>query len=118
MDFRKHVDKVLDKCMDTFGEKSLITYYPKSGGVLKVRGIFDNEGTIFDVSTEQYVSTTQPRLGVNLNEFAVDPIQGDELELRGIRFKVQDKREDGQGGATLFLHKKRIVDEVNDTRAD
>lgn len=117
MDFRDHVNGILDKCMNAFGERDGITYYPKAGGVYKVRGIFDNEGTVFDVDTEQYISTTQPRLGVNLNDFPVDPKQGDELTLRGIRFRVQDKREDGQGGATLFLHKKQAVAEVNDTRA-
>lgn len=118
IDFRRLTDTILDKCMDTFGEKKLVTYYPKAGGVYEVRGIFDNEGTVFDVSTEQYVSTTQPRLGINLNDFPVDPKQGDELVLRNIRFKVQDKREDGQGGATLFLHKKQAEAKLDDTRAN
>lgn len=114
-DFRHLVNGVLDTCMGTFGEP--ITYRPKAGGVYQARGIFDNEGTVFDVDTEQYVSTTQPRLGINLNDFPVDPKQGDTVELRGISFKVQDKREDGQGGATLFLHKKTALTELNDTRA-
>lgn len=118
MDFRRMTDLILDKCMDAFGEKKLVTYYPKAGGVYEVRGIFDNEGTVFDVNTEQYVSTTQPRLGINLNDFPVDPKQGDELVLRNTRYRVQDKREDGQGGATLFLHKKQAEAVVNDTRAE
>lgn len=115
MDFRQHVDRILTHSMDKFGEE--VTFYPRSGGVHKVRAVFDNEFQTLDPDTEQVLSVNQPALGVNLNDIKFDLKQGDEVQVRTTRFRVQDKREDGQGGATLLLHKVRVNDELRDTKA-
>jgi hypothetical protein len=113
-DFRERVDKILSVSMDKFGEN--VKFFPKSGGVFEVRGIFDNEYQSLDPDTEQVVSVNQPALGVNLNDLKFEVKQNDEVEIRGQRFRVQDKREDGQGGATLMLHKVMVYERDRDTR--
>lgn len=113
-DFRKHTDRILSKSMEKFGET--VTFYPKSGGVFKVEAIFDNEAEALDLDTEQVLSVNNPRIGVNLNDLEFEVRQGDEVQVRDVRYKVHDKIEDGQGGATLELHKVRKRDRIPDTR--
>jgi hypothetical protein len=114
-DFRQHVNRILSHSTDKFGEE--VTFYPKSGGVYKVRGIFDNEYQTLDPDTEQVLSVNQPALGVNLNDIKFPLKQGDEVQVRETRFRVQDKREDGQGGAMLMLHKVTLNERLSDTKA-
>lgn len=113
-DFREHVDRILTHSMDTFGEN--VKFFPKSGGVYETRAIFDNEYQSIDPDTEQVLSVNQPALGVNLNDLKFEVRQGDEVEIRGQKFRVQDKREDGQGGVTLLLHKLIVNERDYDTR--
>ena len=58
-----------------------------------------------DPDTEQLVSSNQPALGVNLNDVPIDIIDGDIFEIRNLRYRAIDNREDGQGGATVLLHR-------------
>lgn len=115
-DFRKLVDKVLVAGTRTFGET--VTFYPKCGGVYKVQAVFDNDFQIIDPQTEQLVSANQPALGINLNDIKFDLKNGDEVEIRKARYKVQQKNEDGQGGATLLLHNIKISEANRETRAN
>jgi hypothetical protein len=103
--------------MAAFSEEVIL--YPRATpGVSHIgRGVFDNEHRSIDPDTQQAISVNQPILGVNLNEFPVEIKQLDQVEIRGIRFSIRDKREDGLGGATLFLNKVRASDRIPDTRA-
>lgn len=102
--------------MSAFGEE--VKLYPRAGGgPYTGKGVFDNEHRSIDPDSHQTISVNQPILGVNLNDFPVDIRQRDEIEIRGIRFSISDKREDGQGGATLHLNKVRKSDSIPDTRA-
>ena len=116
MDFRNLVDNVLTHGMKTFGEK--VKFFPKCGGVYEVQAVFDNDFQIVDVQTEQLISANQPALGVNLNDIKFDVKKDDEVEIRGARFRIQEKKEDGQGGAVFLLHTMRVVDANRDTRAN
>lgn len=111
VDFRERVDGILRRCTDTFGEQ--VTLYPKKGGVHKIRAIFDNEHTLVDPDTEQPLSAQQPMLGINLNDVPVDIVYGDIFEVRNIRYRVIENREDGQGGASIFLHRLNDNEKVN-----
>jgi hypothetical protein len=113
-DFREKVDRLLSTSMEVFGED--VKFFPASGGVYNLRGVFDNEYQSLDPDTEQIVSVNQPSLGVNLNDVKFDLKQGDEVEIRKQRFRVQDKREDGQGGTVLLLHKVIVYERDKDTR--
>lgn len=115
VDFRRTVDRILSSSLRVFGES--IKFFPKSGGVLNIRGIFDNDFQVLDPDTEQMISSNQPGLGVNLNDFEVDPRVEDQCEIRGIKYRVTEVREDGQGGATLLLNKAKTSDRVEHPRA-
>jgi hypothetical protein len=115
-DFRDKVNRVLDKGMKTFGET--VTFYPKSGGIYEVEAVFDATYEAIDPDTEQLVSANQPTLVVNLNTIDFEMKQGDEVQVRDTRYKVTDKREDGQGGALLILHKVNATVKTEDTRAN
>lgn len=103
VDFRDRVDKLLSKCTNTFGE--CVTYYPQRGGSYQIRGIFDNEYEAVDPETEQLISSQQPVLGVNLNDLKFEMKVKDQIHIRNMRFHVVEVKEDGQGGASLILHK-------------
>lgn len=115
MGFRRLVDKILTHSMEKFGED--VKFYPKGGGVFPVRGVFNNEYGALDLDTTQVVSVNNPALGINLNDIKFPLTTGDEVEIRGQRFLIQDKREDGQGGAMLLLHRKRANEPIKDTKA-
>lgn len=115
MDFRNLVDDVLNACTDAFGEE--VTFYPLGRtGVYKVRAIFDNEFVEVDPDTEEVVSSNRPALGVNLNDIKFEIKQNDQVEVRGQRFAIFDKQEDGQGGAVLLLHRVNAKKKTRDTR--
>jgi hypothetical protein len=114
MNFNKLVDGILTKSVQTFGEE--VIFYPKAGGVFKVRAIFDNDYQVVDVNGEQSISDNQPALGINLNDIKFDLKKNDEVEIRSVRFKVQEKKEDGRGGATLLLHVMKVIDANKDTK--
>lgn len=113
-DFRNKVDRILSKSMKTFGET--VTFYPKSGGVYSLEAVFDNSYEAIDPDTEQVISANQPTLGVNLNDVDFEIQPGDEVQVRDTRYGINDKREDGQGGALLLLHKINATDKTEDTR--
>lgn len=115
-DFREKVNRVLTHGMETFGET--VTFYPKSGGVYQVKAVFDNAYEAIDPDTEQLISANQPTLGVNLNEIEFEMRQGDQVQVRDTRYQITDKREDGQGGALLLLHKVNASSKTADTRAN
>lgn len=115
MNFRKLVDNVLVHSMRTFGEK--VTFFPKVGGSYEIQGVFDNDFQTVDVQTEQLISANQPALGINLNDIKFKLAVGDEVKIRGVMFRVQEKKEDGQGGAVLLLHALKVADANKDTKA-
>lgn len=114
-DFRSLVNRVLKHSTTAFGEE--VTFYPKAGRVFKVRAIFDNSYQALDPDTERVVSVNQPALGVNLNDLPEEIQIHDEVVIRKIRFRIVDKQEDGQGGATLLIHKVKPSDRIRDTKA-
>ena len=115
-DFRDKVNNVLNHGMNTFGE--YVDFYPKAGGVYKVKAVFDNSYEAIDPDTEQLISANQPTLGVNLNKIDFEMRQGDQVQVRDTRYEITDKREDGQGGALLLLHKVNASSKTEDTRAN
>ncbi len=97
------VNRILGHTTRILGEK--IKYTFKKGGDVQIDAIFDQEWEQVDPDTEQVVSTNQPVLGVRLSDLKDEPKIGDEiLILRdNKKYVVQDTREDGQGGVSLFL---------------
>ena len=104
IDFRDRVKKILKSCTSVFGEDVILM--PKNGGLYNIRGIFDNEWEAVDADTEQVTSSNEPVLGINLHKIQITPRQGDKVKIRNLTYGIIDVREDGQGGASLFLHKE------------
>jgi len=102
-DFRDRVSKLLKTCTKTFGEDCLLL--PKRGGRYNIKGIFDNDYEAVDPDTEQVISSNQPVLGINLHEIPIEIRPGDQLKIRNLTFNIYEIREDGQGGASLLMHK-------------
>lgn len=113
-DFRVKVDRVLSAGVKTFGET--VEFYPASGGIFPVRAIFDNSYHTVDPNTQQLVEVTQPVVGVNLNDIKFDVKAGDMVVVRGVKYRIEEKNDDGQGGARLFLHKASLNERIKDTR--
>ena len=114
MSFREKVDRLLGHSMRTFGET--VTFYPSSGGVYKVQAVLDWKYEAIEPDTEQLSSANQPTLGVNLNDIKFEINQNDKVKVMETTFRVIDKREDGQGGTLLLLHKLKVADKTEDTR--
>lgn len=110
------VDKLLQTNIKTFGEE--IIFNPKAGGTYKVRAVFDNDFQVIDANLEQVVSGNQPAIGLNLNDLPFNPKKNDEVIVRDITYKVQEIKEDGQGGVTCLLHSKKVIDANAQTRAN
>ena len=104
VDFRDRVNRVLKACTKNFGEKVLY-YPPDRSGSFEITGIFDNDYQAIDPDTEQVISGNQPILGVNLFDLSFEIKTGGKIKLRNILYKIYDVREDGQGGASLLMHK-------------
>ena len=97
------VQRVLGIATRVLGEP--VQYQHQSGAVSSIQAIFDNEWQQVDPDTERVVSSNQPVIGIKLSDLLVYPKVGDLIiVIDDIKnFIVQDVREDGQGGASLFL---------------
>lgn len=116
MSFRDHVDSILSHATAAFGED--VKFLPDGGGIYIVKGIFNNEYQAVDLDLRQVVSDNQPTLGINLNDIDFEfKAKECDVEIRGLRFRIIDKREDGQGGALLMLHRKNKNERLPDTKA-
>jgi hypothetical protein len=97
--------KVLAPCLDVFGES--VTYSPATGSPFSITGVFDN--AYRDVAQGEFgtdVISVYPVLGVNLADFAANPVQGDQLTVasNGKTYVVREPRPDSHGGALLILN--------------
>lgn len=98
----KLTDSVLKLSTAVFGER--VIYCPSSEPSFEIRAIFDAKFEMVDPGGV-LVQSAQPRLGVWLSQFAQDPSEGDRVEVRGTLYDVTEFQPDGQGGATLMLHR-------------
>lgn len=102
-DFREHVCDILDHSKCAFGED--VVYTPRGQQPINIRGIFDREFQQVDPDTEIVIASNTPMLGVKLADIPFKPKKGDKVKIRNIEYKLTDAQEDGQGGASLILHK-------------
>ena len=104
VDFRDKVNKILNHCKKEFGEEA--TLYPVDGGTYIIQGIFDNEYEAVDPETEQLISANQPIFGVNLFDLNIELKPKSRIKIRNLFYRINEVREDGQGGASLILHRE------------
>jgi len=112
VDFRKRTDDILRTSTRVFGEE--IIFYPKTGGVFKIKGIFDNAYQAIDPDTQEVISANQATIGINLNDIPSNEIiKGDQFKVRNIQYRTVDSQEDGQGGTTVLIQKIREDEKVS-----
>lgn len=104
MNWLEEVAGVQKASIAEFGEP--VTFYPVnagSGPAVATRGIFDNEHVqmIFGETVDIVYSASGPLLGVRLSDY--DAKRGDEVDVRGKRYRVSDSRPDGQGMTVLVM---------------
>ena len=106
MNFRNHVDRLLDDALGVFGEEMTLCPLDSTQENYKIRGVFDSDYQAIDVDTQEVISANQSTIGVNLNRVNGNKIKkGDVFKLRNTSYKAIDSREDGQGGATVIVQK-------------
>lgn len=96
--------------MDTFGvgETGLVSYLPKDRAGFEVRAVFDNAYQAIDPTTQEVITSTKPMIGVKLADFEeklAKPRQDDKVIIKEVTYTVIDVQPDGQGGASLILHR-------------
>lgn len=92
---------------DVFGENIQPTYRPAVGGSFQIDGVFDAPylGLAMGPDGEPVAALQQPVLGVRLAQFAVLPLQGDQITIAstGKTYVVANVEPDGKGWAKLIL---------------
>lgn len=103
MSWLAEIEALQGSVIDEFGEP--VTIYPASGavGAVETRGIFDNEHIqmVFGETVDIVYSASGPLLGIRLSDY--DAQKGDEVSVRGARYRVVDSRPDGQGMTVLVM---------------
>lgn len=98
--------KILTPLQKTFG--TAITYQPAVGAPFQITGIYDKAFFGVDPTTGEAVVTNQPTVGVQLSQFAGQPLplQGDQLLVirSGEQWEVREVHPDGHGAARLMLN--------------
>lgn len=85
----------------------LVTYDPAGAGVpVQVTGIFDEQYVLAKGGAEAGVETLGPAVFLLLADLPTDP-EDDEptLTIRGVNYRVIERRPDGMGGVVLALRK-------------
>lgn len=103
MNFFALSDAVLKATTQALGVE--VVYTPVIGSAQTIQAVWDRDYVQVDPNTGAAVTSTQPRIGVRLADLDVTPKKGDTVVVAGSSLKVIDVQVDGQGGATLYLHK-------------
>jgi len=99
------VDRAAAAAERAFGESSACTYTPTVGAPYAVPLVFEAVTERVDPDTGAAVLSNQPEIGVRLSQMAALPVRGDRVTVRGVVYQVVEAMFDGQGTATLRLHR-------------
>ena len=75
------------------------------GQTATARGVYQDGYVGLDPETGVQVRSTQPVLLINRDDLPFKLRQGDEVESRGVVFKVRDAQPDGHDGLLVMLHR-------------
>jgi len=86
------------------------TYFPKAGGSINIRGVFDDQAIEVDPDTEKVISSNVFTFGIQLRDLPAEPEKGDRIKIKETMYRVNDSQEDGVPGvsAVLVLHKVKV----------
>jgi hypothetical protein len=91
--------------MAVFGQCITVTPVASQPGApaYQARGSYSSKQVDVPLEDGTYHSTIQRKLGVMLADFAVAPMQNDEISMAQGSFVIADIVPDGQGGADIWL---------------
>jgi hypothetical protein len=94
---------LLNVALPCLGES--VCYRPRRGGSHTINAVFDEKALSLDPDTEEIISSNDPRIGIKLSDLPFLPQEKDRVDIGKVQFEVKEVREDGQGGADIFLFK-------------
>ena len=98
MAFADSVSRMDEACLRVFGRD--VTFLSEAGGSAAVRAVFQPARETEEASPGVYAV-----LFIRLADLPAAPVQGDEVEIGGVRYKVFDIEADAEGAAVLKLRK-------------
>lgn len=85
----------------------LVTYAPAAGAPVQVTGIFDANYVLVKGSPDVGVEALGPAVFFRLEDLPVNPDDDEPtLTIRGVAYRVTERRPDDMGGIVLALRKK------------
>lgn len=82
----------------------IVTYTPQSGEPVQITGIFDAQFSLAKGDVLAGVETLGPAIFFRFSDLPVDPENDDPtLTIRGINYRVIERRPDDLGGIVLAL---------------
>lgn len=95
-----------DRATETNLGGESMTYTPAVGAPVMVTGIFDAPYVLAKGSAEAGVEALSPAVFFRLEDLPVDPEDDDPtITIRGVDYRVVERRPDGMGGIVLQLRK-------------
>jgi hypothetical protein len=106
MNWEKATDSVLKACTGTFGRKN-ITFTPNGGVATVIKAILSREYIGVDTGKGPPLTSVHVSIGIRIADLPAGmPKKQDLVTIDTVDYRVIDVQEDGEGGATLMLHKK------------
>ena len=103
MSWADEIANVQAEVLNSFRESEPVVIYPVEDPwtPVEVPGIFDNDATFLLFGEEITYTSSGPLLGIRDSDHQGK--RGDEVELRGSRYRAVDLRPDGHGFTVLVL---------------
>jgi hypothetical protein len=95
-------NRALNAVTRVMGEPVIVRHRGESA---TVSGVYQDAYVGLDPETGVQVRSTQPVVLLNREGLPFRLQQGDELEARGVVFKVRDAQPDGHDGVLVMLHR-------------
>ncbi len=116
-DWSDAIADLQDACRDTFGVP--VSYIPSvekrpglGGATIEISGIFDDSRETVNVmagggGSGMEAVIPRPVVEIRMSDLGVDPMEGDEVIVDGVTYRIIDVHLDGHGSAVLFLNRDR-----------
>ncbi len=113
-DWSDALDDLQEACRDTFGVP--VRYIPSvekrpglGGAAIEITGIFDDNRETVNLMGGGGMEAVVPRpvVEIRIADLGIDPMEGDEVVVNEITYRILDVQTDGHGAAVLVLNRNR-----------
>ena len=91
-------------CVDVFGESEGVMYVYREGSQVKIQAIFDKNFMSVDPDTGATIITTTPMISIVESSLNREPLEGDQVIIKGTTYRVMEPQRDSEGMIKLVLH--------------